>query len=221
MSGKNGDKIAHLKNHCTSLGRTFVSYDPTSIGDSEGSMETVQFKDWVEDAATMLVEHCDGPTVLVGSSMGGWISLLLASRREFKDQIKGLVLVAPALNFFRPHYHQMAKELNLEQQATLERGEVVAVEDEWGVTYLRKSFVEASAELELDLSKPLEVSVPCRILHGVRDASVPYRNSVELMEALMGTNVELVVRKKAEHRFSERKSLEVLAQSLEDVIRDI
>ena len=184
-------------------------------------METVQFKDWVEDAATMLVEHCDGPTVLVGSSMGGWISLLLASRREFKDQIKGLVLVAPALNFFRPHYHQMAKELNLEQQATLERGEVVAVEDEWGVTYLRKSFVEASAELELDLTKPLEVSVPCRILHGVRDASVPYRNSVELMETLVGTNVELVVRKQAEHRFSERKSLEVLTESLEDVIRDI
>ena len=210
-----------MKNHCTSLGRTFVSYDPTSIGDSEGSMETVQFKDWVEDAATMLVEHCDGPTVLVGSSMGGWISLLLASRREFKDQIKGLVLVAPALNFFRPHYHQMAKELNLEQQVALERGEVVAVEDEWGVTYLRKSFVEASAELELDLAKPLEVSVPCRILHGVRDASVPYRNSVELMETLVGTNVELVVRKEAEHRFSERKSLEVLTESLEDVIKDI
>ena len=153
MSGKDGEKAEHLRSQCTRLGRTFVRYDPTCIGQSEGSVEEVQFKDWVEDAAKMLVEQCAGPTVLVGSSMGGWISLLLASRAETRELVKGLVLVAPALNFFRPHYHQMASELSVQQQAKLERGETVAVEDEYGVTYLRKSFVDASAELELDLSK--------------------------------------------------------------------
>ena len=221
MSGKDGEKAEHLESHCTSLGRTFVRYDPTCIGDSEGSMETVQFRDWVDNAAKMLVEQCDGPTVLVGSSMGGWISLLLASRKEFKHLVKGLVLVAPALNFFRPYYHQMVKELSLEQQAKLERGEMVAVEDEYGITYLRKSFADATAELELDLSKPLEVSLPCRILHGARDATIPFKKSAELMEQLIGNNVELVVRKDAEHRFSEPKSLQVLTQNLEDVMRDI
>ena len=221
MSGKDGEKAEHLESHCTSLGRTFVRYDPTCIGDSEGSMETVQFRDWVDNAAKMLVEQCDGPTVLVGSSMGGWISLLLASRKEFKHLVKGLVLVAPALNFFRPYYHQMVKELSLEQQAKLERGEMVEVEDEYGITYLRKSFADATAELELDLSKPLEVSLPCRILHGARDATIPFKKSVELMEQLIGNNVELVVRKDAEHRFSEPKSLQVLTQNLEDVMRDI
>ena len=150
-------------------------------------MEEVQFKDWVEDAAKMLVEQCGGPTVLVGSSMGGWISLLLASKEETRELVKGLVLVAPALNFFRPHYHQMASELSVEQQAKLERGETVAVEDEYGITYLRKSFADASAELELDLSRPLDISVPCRILHGARDATIPYRNSVELMEKVVGS----------------------------------
>jgi len=221
MSGKDGEKAEHLQSHCTNLGRTFVRYDPTCIGDSEGSMEKVQFKDWVDDAATVLVEQCEGPTVLVGSSMGGWISLLLASNEEFKHLVKGLVLVAPALNFFRPYYQQMVKELPQEQQAKLERGEMVAVEDEYGITYLRKSFAEASAELEFDLSKPLEVSLPCRILHGARDATIPYKNSIGLMESLIGNNVEVIVRKEAEHRFSEPKSLQVLTESLEDVIRDI
>ena len=211
----------YLRSHCNCNGRTFVRYDPTCIGQSEGSVEEVQFKDWVEDAAKMLVEQCAGPTVLVGSSMGGWISLLLASRAETRELVKGLVLVAPALNFFRPHYHQMASELPVEQQVKLEKGETVAVEDEYGVTYLRKSFADASAELELDLSKPLDISVPCRILHGARDATIPYRNSVELMEKLVGSNVELIVRKEAEHRFSENKSLEILTKSLEDVISDI
>jgi len=221
MSGKDGEKAEHLKSHCTRLGRTFVRYDPTCMGDSEGSMEKVQFKDWVDDAATVLVEQCDGPTVLVGSSMGGWISLLLATRSEFKHLVKGLVLVAPALNFFRPYYQQMVKELPLEQQEKLERGEMVAVEDQYGITYLRKSFADASEDLELDLSKPLEVSLTCRILHGARDATIPYKNSVGLMEKLVGNNVELVVRKDAEHRFSEPKSLQVLTESLEGVIRDI
>ena len=221
MSGKDGEKAEHLKSHCTRLGRTFVRYDPTCMGDSEGSMEKVQFKDWVDDAAMVLVEQCEGPTVLVGSSMGGWISLLLATRSEFKHLVKGLVLVAPALNFFRPYYQQMVKELPLEQQEKLERGEMVAVEDEYGITYLRKSFADASADLELDLSKPLEVSLPCRILHGARDATIPCKNSVGLMENLAGNNVELVVRKEAEHRFSEPKSLQVLTESLEGVMRDI
>ena len=151
----------------------------------------------------------------------GWISLLLASNEEFKHLVKGLVLVAPALNFFRPYYQQMFKELPQEQQAKLEKGEMVGVEDEYGITYLRKSFAEASAELELDLSKPLEVSLPCRILHGARDATIPYKNSIGLMESLIGNNVEVIVRKEAEHRFSEPKSLQVLTESLEDVIRDI
>jgi len=221
MSGKDGEKAEHLRSHCTKLGRTFVRYDPTCIGQSEGSVEEVQFKDWVEDAAKMLVEQCAGPTVLVGSSMGGWISLLLATRAETRELVKGLVLVAPALNFFRPHYHQMASELSVEQQAKLERGETVAVEDEYGITYLRKSFADTSAELELDLSKPLDISVPCRILHGAKDATIPYGNSVELMEKLVGSNVELIVRKEAEHRFSENKSLEILTKCLEDVINDI
>ena len=153
-------------------------------------MEKVHFKDWVEDAATVLVEQCDGPTVLVGSSMGGWISLLLASRSEFRHLVKGLVLVAPALNFFRPYYQQMAKELPLEQQAQLERGEMVSVEDEDGITHLRKAFAEGSADLELDLSKPLEVSLPCRIARCQR-RNPSAKNSVELMEKLIGNNVEL------------------------------
>ena len=83
-----------------------------------------------------------------------------------------------------------ALKLPPEQQAKLGRGEMVAVEDEYGFTYLRKSFADASADLELDLSKPLEVSLSCRIARCQR-RNPSAKNSVELMEKLIGNNVEL------------------------------
>jgi hypothetical protein len=139
--------------------------------------------------------------------MGGWISLLLAGRPRHRKQVRAshctalhctalhckqvraLLLVAPALNFFRPHYARLAASLPEEAVRRLDRGEVHVLEDETGVTHLRKSFAERSAELELDCARGLEVVGPCRILHGVRDASVAYTGSVQLMEALQGDQV--------------------------------
>ena len=99
-------------------------YDPTCIGDSPGSWETLEFRHWIEDAEAVLERAGGEKNVLVGSSMGGWISLLLASRSRLKQNIKGLVLIAPALNFIRPFYQQLYANSDENVQRALDNGEV-------------------------------------------------------------------------------------------------
>jgi len=129
-SGKDGQKAEHVKRWCQETGRSFVRYDPTCLGASPGDWSTVELQDWRDDAGEVLEKVCGGPTVLLGSSMGGWISLLLATNprsaltclrhcvtchpspitchlsrvvTRYQELISGMVLVAPAINFFRPH----------------------------------------------------------------------------------------------------------------------
>ena len=99
-------------------------YDPSSIGDSEGSPEMVGFEDWVENAETVLDTLGSEDNVLVGSSMGGWISLWLASQERLAHRISGMVLIAPALNFIRPRYHLIYSSLPADDQEMLDSGEV-------------------------------------------------------------------------------------------------
>ena len=104
--------------------RFYTRYDPTCIGDSPGSWETLEFKDWIEDAEAVVESVGAENNILVGSSMGGWISLLLASRSKLKQNIKALVLIAPALNFLRPFYQQIYANSKENVRRSLDNGEV-------------------------------------------------------------------------------------------------
>ena len=192
-----------------------LRYDPPCLGRSPGDWATVQFSDWLGAAARVLEEVCEGPTVLLGSSMGGWLALWLASQERYRPRVASLLLVAPAVNFLRPHYSQLEASLAPEVVRRLHRGELVELEEHYGVKYLRKDFADNSAQYELDLGRPLAVRVPCRILHGVQDDSVPWRNSLELLEVLEGERVEVVIRKEAGHRFMEPDSLRLIVDSVE------
>ena len=135
----------------------------------------MEFGDWVENAGMVLESLGSDDNVLVGSSMGGWISLVLASQEKFANKISGLILICPALNFIRPHYQQVYRNLSLEERERLDRGAVVHVKSgEYEELPVRKSFAEKSAEYEVALSGDIQVDSPVMILHGVRDQSVPY-----------------------------------------------
>ena len=99
-------------------------YDPTCIGDSPGSWDTLEFRHWIENAEAVLEAVGAENNILVGSSMGGWISLLLASQSKLKQKIKALVLIAPALNFLRPFYQQIYANSGEHVRRSLDNGEV-------------------------------------------------------------------------------------------------
>ncbi len=166
--------------HCNQTGRRFVRYDPSCLGDLPGDLATVEFHDWVGEEEEVVA----GPALLLGSSMGGWISLLIAGHPRHQLLVRALLLVVPAVNFFRPHYARLAAELPEEVVRRLDRGEVHVWEDETG---------ERSAEQELEL---------------VGDWGL------ELLEVVQGEQEELVLRKEAEHRFVEPDSLAVITESI-------
>ena len=86
---------------------THLSYDPTSLGLSDGSTDAVELSDWIDNAAMVLETLGSDENLLVASSMGGWIALWLASQKQFADKISGLLLIAPAVNFIRREFqHQ-------------------------------------------------------------------------------------------------------------------
>jgi len=220
MSGKDGDKPKHLRDYCIKKNYTFVRYDPTCIGDSLGDWTSLEFEDWVENAGNVLDHLGSDKTIVIGSSMGGWISLWLGSQEKYKKKITSMMVIAPAVNFLRPFYAEMLKNLPKEAQDTLEKGEIFQYQDEYGIKPLKKSFAENSAKFELDLSRPIEIDCPVKILHGVGDATINYKNSLVIMEKIKSGDVELIYRKQAEHRFSDDCSLKLLENCLDRVIID-
>ena len=102
----------------------YFRYDPACIGDSAASWTEVEFSDWVENAEAVLARLGSSNTVLIGSSMGGWVSLWLASRSRLRENIRGLILIAPALNFLRPFYQQIYQSAPSSVQSALDQGEV-------------------------------------------------------------------------------------------------
>lgn len=218
MSGKDGDKPKHLREYCMKKNYTFIRYDPTCIGDSLGDWTSLEFQDWVENAGSVLENLGSKENIVIGSSMGGWISLWLASQEKYKEMIKSLMVIAPAVNFLRPFYADLLKKLPQEARDTLDRGEIYQIQDEYGIKPLKKSFAENSANFEIDLSQPIAINCPVKILHGVADDTIPYKNSLRIMEKIMSEEVELIYRKGAEHRFSDEKSLKLLETCLEKII---
>ena len=201
MNRMDEDMPRHLKDFCMKKNYTFVTYDPTGVGDSPGDLSSVEFQDWVENAGSVLEYLGSEQNIVIGISMGGWISLWMASQEMYKEKIKSMMVIAPAVNFFRPFYADTFKKLSQEGKNKLERGEIYHIQDEYGIKPLKKSFAENSANFELDLSEPLDITCPVKILHGLSDETIPYNNSMGVMEKIMSEEVELIYRKGAEHRF--------------------
>jgi len=157
--------------------------------------------------------------------MGGWISLWLAAHSPLRHRISGLVLIAPALNFFRPEFARIISRLSAADRASLESGAAVDIHDSslGRIVPLRKSFVDATAKYELDPSALAAISgnIPVSILHGVGDEVVPYRGSLDIMEGLGSDRVEVTFVKGADHRFSDESCLQLLQDKVDKMIEQL
>jgi len=209
-SGKDGDKAKYLKSVSEELNCSFLRYDPVGLGESTPRpFNEIEFKDWVQSARDVFTKLGDEKNILVGSSMGGWISLLLASDPQFKPKISGVLLIAPALNFFRKYYQVLLSGLPKDVVERIEKGEVYDHIDQYGYSRpIRKSFFDKTMEFELN--GEIDIQVPVTILHGVQDESVPFKGSIDIVEQLKSKDVELTYLKSSTHRFQDPESLECL-----------
>merc|ERR1719367_141291 len=177
-------KTVAIEEYAIQNGYSNVRYDQECVGKSTGSQATIEMEHWVEDALAMVDRVCEGPVVLVASSLGGWISTIVAQRRPHR--IHGMVFLAPGFNALRPGYWYHYNMLPEEVRARVDAGEEhIKIKMRYGgVGILRRDFCENTLAYEIDFSQPLPIHCPVRIIHAVQDMDVPYESSLLLMERL-------------------------------------
>lgn len=208
-SDMEGTKALALDAAARGRGWAFVRYDHFAHGRSSGDWRKATVGRWREDAIA-LVDSLEGPVVVVGSSMGGWVALLLALARP--ERLAGLVLVNPAQDFTeRLMWPGLADH---ERQAILRDGETLIDEAGLGEYILTLTMFEEARDWLL-LDAPVPIPAPVHILQGRADDVVPWRHAAALVERLTGGDVRLDLIEGGDHRLSGPEDLDRLIEAVE------
>ncbi len=212
-SDMTGTKALHLESWASAKGRGFTRFDYSGHGQSSGDFLDGCIGDWAEDAAAML-KSIDGPQVLVGSSMGGWIALLLA--RAFPERVVGLVTIAAAPDFTED---SMWAEFSEAQRSDLiSRGKLALPSEYSDDPYIITRRLIEDGRSHLVLRTPLSLPFPVRMLQGTVDVDVLPAVALRLLEHATGADIRLTLVKDADHRFSSDACLSLITASVEDVL---
>lgn len=210
-SDMTGTKAQILADAAAARGWSFVRFDYFAHGASSGRWEEATIGRWRADALAVVDELTDGPLVLVGSSMGGWIAGLIALARP--ERLHALVLVAPAPDFTE---RLMRPRIAPEGLRELELNGVWHEPSEYGepLAITRRLLDEGREHLILD--GPLPIRVPVRVLQGGRDESVPWRHALAYAEAMESEDVVFTLIKDGDHRLSRPQDLARLVAAVEE-----
>ena len=212
-SDMQGTKALWLQDWAQTRGQSFLRLDYSGHGESEGAFEDGCISDWAEDAHAVIDAVTDGPVVLVGSSMGGWISCLLA--RQMGARIRGLVGIAAAPDFTRNGFEA---GFTPAQQAEMAATGRVALPSDYGEPYvITKRLIEDGAR-NLVLESPLSLPMPVRLLQGTADADVPMEWALRLLDHAQGEDIRLTLVKGADHRFSTPECLTLIGDAVAEVL---
>ena len=209
-SDMTGTKAEELSAFCAAEGRAFLRFDYSGHGASGGRFEDGTIGRWAEDATLAFDRLTEGPQVLVGSSMGGWIALLLALRRP--ERVAALVGIAAAPDFTA----RMREELPAEAREAIEREGVWRRPSAYGDPYpiTRALLEEGERNVLLRGGGPIQLSMPVRLLHGQRDPDVPWELSLRVAGAVAAEDVQVALVKDGDHRLSRPQDLALLRRTL-------
>ncbi len=217
-----GGKADALHEWCAAQGLGFTRFDYSGHGASEGRFEDGTISRWLEETETIFREVARGPQILVGSSMGAWLALLLMHRLvgrlagsnedDALSRIKGAVLIAPAWDMTeRLMWEPAPDDIREELMETGVWHRPSAYDDQpYPIT---RALIEDGRK-HLIGGTTFDPGCPVRILHGLKDADVPWQGSVTLMELLEADDVRLTLIKDGEHRLSRDKDLRLLERTI-------
>ncbi len=224
MSDMVSTKASHLAEWGAGWGAACLRFDYAGHGQSSGRIEDFTIGDWLADSLACFDRHTQGPQILVGSSMGGWIALLLARKlieRGEGGRLKAIILIAPAWDMTEA---LMSRQFTPEAKAALARDGVIYRPSDYGEPYpLTRALIEEGRN-HLLAGARFDPGCPVRIVQGMRDADVPWKHAVALADNLSTDDVRLTLVKDAEHRLSREGDLKVLkaavAEFMEQKRRD-
>jgi pimeloyl-ACP methyl ester carboxylesterase len=211
-SDMKGTKAQALDQWARDHGRAMTRFDYSGHGESEGDFIDGTVGRWLEESMAVFDACCRGPQVVIGSSMGGWLALLLArelARRAQADpSLASLVLIAPAVDFTE---ELMWKRFPPEIKREIEQAGVWARPSQYSdQPYLITRGLIEEGRSHLLLDNMIETGCPVRILQGVQDPDVPWQHAVELSSRFAQDDVVLTLVKDGDHRLSRPEDIERL-----------
>jgi len=223
-SDMGGTKAAALDRWAAAHHRNCVRFDYSGHGESDGKFTDGTISRWLEESIAVFDAYCHGPQVLVGSSMGAWLALLLTRELRRREPPHGplspaaLVLIAPAVDFTEElmwkRFPARVKR-KLESDGVWERPSQYSPEP-----YPITAALIEDGRRHLLLSGLIETGCPVRILQGVADPDVPWRHAVELVSRLAQDDVVLSLIKDGDHRLSRPEDIERLIGIVSEFCKD-
>ena len=212
-SDMEGTKAIFLEKWARERGRSFLRFDYSGHGQSSGDFLDGCIGDWAQDAMDIIGEVSEGPQILVGSSMGGWISLLVA--REMPEKTCGLIGIAAAPDFTED---SMWDGFDETQKATLEKVGRVELPSEYSdEPYIITRNLIEDGRNQLVLRDPLNLPFPVRLLHGTSDEDVAMSVPLKLVDHAECPDMHLTFVKGADHRFSEPELLDMISEAILEI----
>jgi pimeloyl-ACP methyl ester carboxylesterase len=213
-SDMSGTKATALESHCRAAGRGFVRFDYRGHGESGGRFEDGTIGAWIGDALAVVDEVTEGPQVLVGSSMGGWIALACALARPAR--VAGVIGIAAAPDFteelmwarFPPAARQALETTGLWREPS--------EYDSEGYPITMALIEDGRKHLLLDRSA-IPIHVPVRLIHGMKDGSVPWSTAPRIASLLLSEDVTVKLVKDGDHRLSRERDLAILFDTLDEL----
>tara|TARA_B100000768_G_scaffold71601_1_gene68616 strand:+ start:2425 stop:3216 length:792 start_codon:yes stop_codon:yes gene_type:complete len=212
-SDMQGTKAVHLEAWARRSGRAFLRFDYSGHGQSSGAFTDGCISDWSEDAVAAVTHLIDGPVILVGSSMGGWIALLLAQRLE-QTKVAGMVTVAAAPDFTED---SMWVGFDDAERSDLQRFGQVVLPSDYDEPYVITRRLIEDGRQNLVLRAPLALPFAVRFLQGTADKAVEMSVALRLLEHAMGPDMHLTLVDGADHRFSDDVCLALIERAVAEV----
>ncbi|KAM5280854.1 palmitoyl-protein thioesterase ABHD10, mitochondrial [Ctenodactylus gundi] len=214
ISNMNGTKALAIEEFCRSLGHAYIRFDYSGVGNSEGNLEECTVGKWRKDVLSVIDNLAEGPQILVGSSLGGWLMLHAAIARP--EKVMALVGVATAADGLVTRFSQLPVEVKKE----------VEIKGVWtmpskyhedGFYRIRYSFIK-EAEHHCLLHSPIPVTCPIRLLHGLKDDVIPWQTSLQVADRVLSADVDIILRKHSDHRMKEKADIQLLTYTIDDLI---
>ena len=218
-SDMKGTKAQALDDWAQQSGRAYVRFDYSGHGESSGDFGDGTIGQWLEESLAVYSKFCSGPQLLIGSSMGGWMALLLA-REIARNNIKrplaplaGIVLIAPAPDFTE---ELMWKNMPPEIKAEIETNGVWHRPSDYGDPYpITKTLIEEGRN-HLLLGNAINTGCPVRILQGAQDPDVPWQHAFALTHRLPSDDVVLTLIQDGDHRLSRPQDIARIIAAIEE-----
>lgn len=208
-SDMTGVKALETEAFCAARGHACLRLDYSGHGASGGAFMDGTIGRWADDALLLIDRLTQGDLVLVGSSMGGWIALLVALARP--DRVAGLIGIAAAPDFTED---LMWASMTPAEQDLLTRDGVLHVPSQYGDAYPVTSALIEDGRRRLLLDAPIPIACPVRLLQGQRDPDVPWQTALRLAERLEAEDVQVTLIKDGDHRLSRQPDLALLRRAL-------